>query len=106
MTEDYAYVDKTRFIDFLENEPTKFHFLIRPHKFGKSLFLSVLQHCYDIGKAHLFDILFGNLYIGKNPTPKKQLHRYKISAEFISRTDVRYLSVIFFGGKKYEVVEV
>jgi hypothetical protein len=71
MTENYAFVDKTRFIEFLEKEPTKFHFLIRPRKFGKSLFLSVLQHYYDTGKADLFDTLFGNLYIGKNPTPKR-----------------------------------
>jgi hypothetical protein len=36
----------------------------------------------------------------------EQLRRYKTSAEFINRTDVRYLSVVFYGGKKYEVVEV
>ena len=37
-TENYLYVDKTRFIEMLENENTKHHFLIRPRKFGKSLF--------------------------------------------------------------------
>jgi hypothetical protein len=64
-------VDKTRFIEMLENEPTKFHFLIRPRKFGKSLFLSVLDHYYDIRYKDKFDQLFGDLYIGKNPTPKR-----------------------------------
>ena len=41
-TENYVYVDKTRFIEMIENEPAKYHFLIRPRKFGKSLFLSML----------------------------------------------------------------
>ncbi|MDR2556165.1 MAG: AAA family ATPase, partial [Bacteroidales bacterium] len=49
--EDYVYVDKTKFIEFLEQETTDFHFLIRPRKFGKSLFLSMLQYYYDVSKA-------------------------------------------------------
>ena len=70
-TENYAFVDKTRFIEMLENESTKYHFLIRPRKFGKSLFLSMLYHYYDFCSAAKFDALFGDLYIGKNPTPKR-----------------------------------
>jgi hypothetical protein len=70
-TDNYVYVDKTRFIEQMENESTDFHFLIRPRKFGKTLFLSALEHYYDIRFADKFDQLFGNLYIGKNPTPKK-----------------------------------
>jgi hypothetical protein len=71
IVENYLYVDKTRFIEQLENEDSKYHFLIRPRKFGKTLFLSVLDHYYDLRHADKFDQLFGNLYIGKNPTPKK-----------------------------------
>ena len=67
-TENYVYVDKTRFIEMIENEPTKYQFFIRPRKFGKSLFLSTLFHYYDICSADKFDVLFGDLYIGKNPT--------------------------------------
>jgi len=70
-TENYVYVDKTRFIKMLENENSKYHFLIRPRKFGKSLFLSVLRHYYGISYKDKFDALFGDLYIGKNPTPKR-----------------------------------
>ena len=62
-TENYLYVDKTRFIEMLENESTKYYFLIRPRKFGKSLFLSVLEHYYDIRFKNRFDELFGDLYI-------------------------------------------
>jgi hypothetical protein len=44
---DY-YIDKTMFIP--EIEATPFIFLIRPRRFGKSLFLSMLQTYYDIKK--------------------------------------------------------
>ena len=67
--ENYLYVDKTRFIEMIENEQAKYHFLIRPRKFGKSMFLSVLRHYYDVCYADQFETLFGDLYIGKNPTP-------------------------------------
>jgi len=70
-TENYLYVDKTRFIEMLENEDTEYHFLLRPRKFGKSLFLSVLEHYYDIRFKDKFEELFGDLYIGQNPTPKR-----------------------------------
>jgi len=64
-------VDKTRFIEMIENEPNGYHFLIRPRKFGKSLFLSTLFHYYDVCSKDDFDTLFGDLYIGKNPTPNR-----------------------------------
>jgi hypothetical protein len=41
--QNYAYVDKTRFIEQLENESNRNHFFIRPRKFGKSLFLRMLN---------------------------------------------------------------
>ena len=69
-TENYLYVDKTRFIEMLESENSKYHFLIRPRKFGKSLFLSVLEHYYDLRFKDRFEELFGDLYIGQNPTEK------------------------------------
>ena len=70
-TENYAYVDKTRFIEMLENEPNSYCFLTRPRKFGKSLFLTTLFHYYDICSKDNFQTLFGDLYIGKNPTGKQ-----------------------------------
>ncbi|WP_056928725.1 AAA family ATPase [Candidatus Symbiothrix dinenymphae] len=70
-TGGYAYVDKTRFIELLENEPNRNLFFIRPRKFGKSLFFSMLSHYYDIAEADKFEQLFGDLYIGKHPTPMK-----------------------------------
>ena len=70
-TQNYIYVDKTRFIEQLEDEANRYQFLIRPRKFGKSLFLSVLEHYYDVRFADDFKKLFGNLYIGEHPTPSR-----------------------------------
>ena len=71
MTRNYAYVDKTKFIELLENEYNPNQFFIRPRKFGKSLFFSMLSCYYDMLRTDQFQELFGDLYIGKNPTPRK-----------------------------------
>ena len=70
-TENYAYVDKTRYIEMLEKENIKRQFFIRLRKFGKSLFISMLSYYYDLLCADRFQELFGGLYIGDNPTPLK-----------------------------------
>ena len=67
MREDYYYVDKTRFIEMLERQPP-YLFLIRPRRFGKSLFLAMLEAYYSIDYADRFKELFGELYIGQHPT--------------------------------------
>jgi hypothetical protein len=71
ITENYAYVDKTMYIEMLENENNKNLFFIRPRKFGKSLFFTTLAYYYDMNEAENFEKLFGDLYIGKHPTPEK-----------------------------------
>lgn len=68
--EDYYYVDKTRFIPLIE-QADRFFFFIRPRRFGKSLTLNLLQHYYDVRAKDRFDALFGDLYIGKHPTPSR-----------------------------------
>ena len=68
--ENYYYVDKTRFIEQVEMAPP-FLFLIRPRRFGKSLWLAMLSNYYDIARKDLFDKLFGNLYIGQHPTKER-----------------------------------
>lgn len=66
--EGYYYVDKTRFIHNLEREGN-FVIFLRPRRFGKSLMINVLHAYYDVNYADEFDVLFGGLDIGKNPTP-------------------------------------
>ncbi|MDR2755917.1 MAG: AAA family ATPase, partial [Planctomycetaceae bacterium] len=70
-TENYVYVDKTHFIELLERENIKSKIFIRPRRFGKSLFISMLSYYYDVNYAEEFEHLFGDLYIGQNPTPRK-----------------------------------
>ena len=68
--ENYLYIDKTRYIELLEQD-APYQFFIRPRRFGKSLFLSMLDNYYDVMKKDRFEGLFGDLYIGENPTQYK-----------------------------------
>ena len=72
--EGCLYVDKTRFIR--EMEKTHHVFLIRPRRFGKSLWLSVLDSYYDRKQADEFDAIFGGTDIGRRPTENR--NRYVI----------------------------
>ncbi|MBE2280490.1 MAG: AAA family ATPase [Ignavibacteriaceae bacterium] len=64
------YVDKTKYLELLEGLNEKYLFFLRPRKFGKSLFISLLEYYYGIEHKDKFDKLFGEYYIGKNPTSK------------------------------------
>ena len=66
--DDCYYVDKTRFIPIIE-DADKFFFFIRPRRFGKSLFGDMLRSYYDLSQKENFQQLFGDLWIGKHPTP-------------------------------------
>ena len=72
----YYYVDKTMYIEKLEDLAEKRILFLRPRKFGKTLFTSTLENYYDFKKADKFEKLYGNTYIGKNPT--KQRNSYHI----------------------------
>uniref|UniRef100_UPI004028A305 ATP-binding protein n=1 Tax=Prevotella sp. TaxID=59823 RepID=UPI004028A305 len=62
------YVDKTAYIPKLEDCPNNL-FCIRPRRFGKSVFLSMLHAYYDCRTKDKFQEWFGDLWIGKHPTP-------------------------------------
>jgi hypothetical protein len=68
---NYAYVDKSRYIELLENENNRYQFLLRPRRFGKSLFITMLENYYGLNAKDRFDALFGDLYIGKHPTTER-----------------------------------
>jgi len=59
------YVDKTRYIRILEELNFPNIFFLRPRRFGKSLFLSMLEYYYGMQHAERFDELFGEYFIGK-----------------------------------------
>ena len=68
MEQDLYYVDKTMFIPDIERQPRNL-FFIRPRRFGKSIFLSMLYSYYDCRQKDKFQSLFGSLWIGSHPTP-------------------------------------
>ena len=71
VNDGYYYVDKTMYIEKLENLPETNIMFLRPRKFGKTLFTSVLENYYDKNKIDSFEKLYGNTYIGKNTTKLK-----------------------------------
>ncbi|MFP3155567.1 ATP-binding protein [Lachnospiraceae bacterium ZAX-1] len=67
-TDGYYYVDKTQYIEMIENLNTKYPVLLRPRRFGKTLFVNTMQAYYDIKEAENFLKLFGDTYIGNHKT--------------------------------------
>lgn len=74
--EGYFYVDKTPFLPLLESAERGYSslMLLRPRRMGKSAFVSLLAHYYDVGTAAEHDELFRGLWIHDHPTPEK--HSY------------------------------
>jgi len=68
--EGYAYVDKTMYIRSLE-QAGKYNLFLRPRRFGKSLFTTMLGYYYDIAEKENFGLLFLGTDIGRNPTIRK-----------------------------------
>ncbi len=64
-----AFVDKTRFIETLENLCGQNVFVARPRRFGKSVFATMLASCYDVREAPRFEVNFGGTYIAAHRTP-------------------------------------
>ena len=65
--EGYYYVDKTRYLALMESRDS-FVFFVRPRRFGKSLFLSMMESYYDLNQKKDFKKLFGGLWLGAHPT--------------------------------------
>lgn len=66
----YFYVDKTRYIEVLENMPESNVVILRSRRFGKTLFANMLSYYYDLKHADRFESLFRGTYIYDHPTPK------------------------------------
>ncbi|MEZ4888853.1 MAG: AAA family ATPase [Chitinophagales bacterium] len=71
VTEGYLYIDRTQYIRELEALSEKHLFFLRPRRFGKSLFISVLHHYYGWEHQDKFEKLFGAYNIGHEPTSLK-----------------------------------
>lgn len=68
--ENFYFVDKTMYLPLIEKMPS-YLFLIRPRRFGKSLFLSLMRTYYDILQKDNFEKYFGDLWIGSHPTDQR-----------------------------------
>ncbi len=85
--ENYLYVDRTAYIRQLEDLSARSLLFVRPRRFGKSLWLNVLNRYYDAALTNRFEEIFGGLDIGRNPTP---LHNTYFVLEWdFSRIDPR-----------------
>ena len=72
--ENRLYVDKTRFVHALEEE--RYAFFIRPRRFGKSCWVSLLDNYYERNRADAFEAVFGGTDLGRHPTENR--HRYVV----------------------------
>lgn len=70
-SQGYVYIDKTKYLEMMEHGNDSYIHFLRPRRFGKTLFTSMLQYYYDINAHDQFDNLFKDTYIGTHPT---QLH--------------------------------
>ncbi|MEO0041697.1 MAG: hypothetical protein RL329_1145 [Bacteroidota bacterium] len=91
-TDKCFYLDRTEYIELLETYGTRYAMFLRPRRFGKSLFISILEHYYDVNKAADFPLLFGDLYIGKHPTPlANQFMILRFDFSGIETNEIKYV---------------
>ncbi|MDM8523723.1 AAA family ATPase [Desulfococcaceae bacterium HSG8] len=88
------YADKTRFIPLLEASP-RYIFFLRPRRFGKSLWLSILQYYYDINDKDRFEEMFKGTYIGDNPTDERNSYLTMMFNFAAVNPDLRYIEESF-----------
>lgn len=115
--QNFYYVDKTMYLEELENLGDTLVFL-RPRRFGKTLFTSMMGYYYDINSKDKFNELFKNKdksnydimiefkYIKKKEYKRSLLERLKNAGieqlkEYIGLLDVSKLNL-----KKYLVIYV
>lgn len=91
----YHFIDKTNYIEQLEENPERYIFFLRPRRFGKSLFVSQLRYYYGLEYKDQFDTIFGHYYIGKHPTPGA--NKYHMLHFDFSRIDTKTEGSTFQG---------
>ncbi|NIM12250.1 MAG: AAA family ATPase [Candidatus Aminicenantes bacterium] len=84
---NYYYVDKTQYLPLIE-EAGDYLFFIRPRRFGKSLFLSIMETYYDISRSDQFDLFYKGTHIHGYPTLEK--NKYLILKFNFSTVDPDY----------------
>ncbi len=83
------YIDKTKFIEDIEENTTEVQLITRPRRFGKSMNMSMLKYFYNIENREENRKLFNNLYVEKSPIFSQQ---GKYPVIFISFKDIKATS--------------
>lgn len=65
--QNYYYVDKTMYLPLMEQK-AGYIFMVRPRRFGKSMFISMMHAYYDMNQQDKYQARFGDLWIGQHPT--------------------------------------
>ena len=84
---NYAFVDKTRFLEVYEESGTSVSMFLRPRRFGKTMFTELLRYYYDIALQEEADLLFKGRYIASHPTSLK--NSYYVLQFDLSGVDTR-----------------
>ena len=80
------YIDKTMYIEKLEEQMDRAKTIyLRPRRFGKSLFTSMLTYYYSVDTKDKFEKLFKGLYIYDHPTKNKNNY-YVLNLNFSGMT--------------------
>jgi len=101
--ENYYYVDKTPYLQTLK-KAGRYLFFIRPRRFGKSLFLSVMEAYYDVFYKDRFEEFFKGTWIYDHPTDEKGSYLV-LSLNFsVVEPDVRKMETSFHNHIQDEAV--
>jgi len=91
-TEDYYFIDKTDYIEKIENYGRYLMFL-RPRRFGKSLLIAILEAYYDSYFKSEFDDIFKDTYILNHKTKEASSYmvlRFDFSAVNIDNVEYSF----------------
>ncbi len=102
--DDCYYVDKTMYLEKLENNDDTLIYL-RPGRFGKSLFTSMMSYYYDVKSVDLFESLFKETYVYKHPTKGKNNY-YILKFDFSGIDEYKKKEELLASFKKCVVVGI
>ena len=109
-TENYFFIDKTKYLEIIENYNSNYLMFLRPRRFGKSLFIAILEAYYDIYFKDEFETIFKDTYILNNQTKEASSYMvlrfdfsavdiFNVNSSFIDLLDLRICSFV----KKYNL---
>lgn len=102
-TENYYYVDKTMYLPLIE-DTASYIFMIRPRRFGKSLFLSIMKAYYDILQKDRFESYSADYGLVRIPPTSATVSRWiyfdfskaGVSLERLEKCFETYCNVVLY----------